>query len=130
MREAVRFSGTIQSTRVSRMADGWYLSVLVETQDVLEAKVHQGAVGVDLGLKTFATLSTGELIQSPKAHRASGKRLRRLNQSLSRKTQGNANFPKVKTKLSKRHNKDYGYSAGCRSKAQSSSCNDIQRDWH
>ena len=103
MREAVRFSGTIQSTTVSLMADGWYISVLVETQDVLQAKTNHGVVGIDLGLKTFATLSTGEFIQGPKAHRALGKRLRRLNQSLSRKTQGSANFRKAKTKLSKLH---------------------------
>ena len=103
LREAVRFSGTIQSTTVSLMADGWYISVLVETQDVLQAKTNHGVVGIDLGLKTFATLSTGEFIQGPKAHRALGKRLRRLNQSLSRKTQGSANFRKAKTKLSKLH---------------------------
>jgi putative transposase len=103
MREEVRFSGTIQSTTVSRMADGWYISVLVETEDRLQAKANHGAVGVDLGLKRFATLSTGEFIVGPKPHRALGKRLRRLNQSLSRKTQGSANFPKAKTKLSNLH---------------------------
>ncbi len=103
MREAVRFSGTIQSTTVSRMADGWYISVLVETQDVLQAKKSNGAVGIDLGLKRFATLSTGEFQVGPKPHRALGDRLRRLNQSLSRKTKGSANFRKAKAKLSKLH---------------------------
>jgi hypothetical protein len=29
MLESVCFSGTIQSTTVSRMADGWYISLLV-----------------------------------------------------------------------------------------------------
>lgn len=103
MRETVRFSGTIQSTTVSRMADGWYVSILVESQDVLKAKMNNGTVGVDLGLKTFAMLSTGEPVKGPKPHRALGKRLRRLNQSLSRKTKGSANFRKAKAKLSKLH---------------------------
>lgn len=103
MRETVRFSGTIQSTTVSRMADGWYISVLVETQDSLKATANHGAVGIDLGLKTFATLSKGELVKGPKPHRALGQRLRRLNKSLSRKTKGSANFWKAKTKLSKLH---------------------------
>lgn len=103
MREEVRFSGTIQSTTVSRMADGWYVSVLVETADTLKAVSNGGTVGVDLGLKRFATLSTGEFIVGPKPHRALGKRLRRLNQSLSRKTKGSANFRKAKAKLSKLH---------------------------
>ncbi|MEY2699789.1 MAG: hypothetical protein RIQ52_544 [Pseudomonadota bacterium] len=66
MRETVRFSGTIQSTTVSRMADGWYIAVLVETQEVLQAKANHGAVGIDLGLKRFATLSTGESVIGPK----------------------------------------------------------------
>ena len=103
MREAVRFSGTIQSTTVSRMADGWYISVLVETEDTLKANSNGGAIGIDLGLKTFATLSKGVPVKGPKPHRALGKRLRRLNQSLSRKTQGSANFRKAKAKLSKLH---------------------------
>lgn len=103
MREEVRFSGTIQSTTVSRMADGWYVSVLVETADTLKAVSNGGTVGVDLGIKRFATLSTGEFIVGPKPHRALGKRLRRLNQSLSRKTKGSANFRKAKAKLSKLH---------------------------
>ncbi|MEN9680590.1 MAG: hypothetical protein RLZZ627_483, partial [Pseudomonadota bacterium] len=103
MPEAVRFSGTIQSTTVSCMADGWYISVLVETEDALQAKTNSGAVGIDLGLKRFATLSTGEFIVGPKPHRALEKRLRRLNQSLSRKTKGSANFRKAKAKLSKLH---------------------------
>ena len=103
MRETIRFSGTIQSTTVSRMPDGWYISVLVETQDVLTAKKNNGVVGVDLGLKTFAMLSTGEPVKGPKPHRVLGKRLRRLNQSLSRKTKGSANFRKAKAKLSKLH---------------------------
>ena len=103
MREAVRFSGTIQSTTVSRMADGWYISVLVETEDTLKANSNGGAIGIDLGLKTFATLSKGVPVKGPKPHRALGKRLRRLNKSLSRKTKGGANFRKAKAKLSKLH---------------------------
>jgi len=103
LREDIRFKGNIQSTTITRQADGWYISVLVETEDRLQAKVNNGAVGIDLGLKRFATLSTGEFIVGPKPHRALGKRLRRLNKSLSRKTKGSSNFRKAKTKLSKLH---------------------------
>jgi putative transposase len=103
MREQVRFAGRIQSTVVSRRADGWYISVLVETEDRLQAKADHGVVGVDLGLKTFAALSTGEFIKGPKPHRMLDARLRRLNRSLSRKQKGSANFRKAKTKLSRLH---------------------------
>jgi putative transposase len=103
MHEEVRFQGCIQSTTISREADGWYVSVLVETQDRLQSTENQGTIGIDLGLKRFATLSSGEFIVGPKPHRALDNRLRRLNRSLARKTKGSANFRKAKTKLSKLH---------------------------
>lgn len=103
MREEIRFAGCIQSTTVSRMADGWYISVLVETEDVLKRKTDRGAVGVDLGVKALAVLSDGTTIEGPKPNKQLLKRIRRLNQSLSRKKKGSANFKKAKAKLSKLH---------------------------
>jgi putative transposase len=104
MREDVRFTGCIQSTTVSRMADGWYISVLVETEDRLKRKVDKGAVGVDLGIKELAVLSDDSApVNGPKPHKRLLNRLRRLNKSLSRKKKGGANFKKAKTKLAKLH---------------------------
>lgn len=103
MREEVRFQGCIQATTVSRQADGWYISILVETPDSLRSKESRGVVGVDMGLKALATLSTGEVIRGPKPHRALGARLCRLNRSLSRKQKGSSNFGKAKAKLSRLH---------------------------
>lgn len=102
MREELRFSGCIQSTTVSRLADGWYISILVETDEGLRRE-STGTVGVDFGLKALATLSTGESIAGPKPHRTLDRRLRRLNRSLARKRKGSANWKKAKTKLSKLH---------------------------
>jgi len=105
MREEVRFHGCIQSTTVSKMADGWYVSVLVETEDRLQTKMDKGAVGVDLGVKSLAVLSDGTEIVGPKPHKTTSKRLRRLNKSLSRKKKGSANSKKAKAKLSRLHKK-------------------------
>jgi putative transposase len=77
--------------------------------DPFRRKIHCARLGFlpypwpYLGLKTFATLSTGKFEKGPKPHRALGKRLRRLDQSLSRKTKGSTNFRKAKAKLSKLH---------------------------
>ena len=103
MCEEVRFSGCIQSTTVNKMADGWYISVLVETTDTLERKVDKGIVGVDLGIKMLAVLSDGTEVEGPQAQKKLLRRLRRLNKSLGRKKKGGANFKKAKTKLSKLH---------------------------
>jgi putative transposase len=102
MAEAVRFDGRIKSATVSREADQWHVALAVETAHVLSGKT-EGAVGVDLGVKTLATLSNGESIEGPKAHKCFLGRIQRLNRSLSRKKPGSANRAKAKTKLARMH---------------------------
>ncbi|SEJ30383.1 transposase, IS605 OrfB family, central region, partial [Azotobacter beijerinckii] len=105
MREALRFSGKILSATISRVADRWFASITVDTQDLthLPKAENQGAVGVDLGVSALATLSTGEVISGPKAHAALLKRLRRLSRSLSRKRKGSANSKKARARLARLH---------------------------
>jgi len=105
MREPLRFEGKITSATVSRVADGWFVSIAVETRDTshLPQAENQGAVGVDLGVSALATLSTGESIPGPKPHKALLGRLRRLSRSLSRKQKGSANRKKARARLAKLH---------------------------
>lgn len=103
MREELRFDGQIKSATVSRQADGWYVALLVETEQRLQAKHDLGVVGVDLGVRKLATLSTDEEVAGPKPYKALMGRLRRLNKSLSRKVKGSSNRQKAKAKLSKLH---------------------------
>ena len=87
MREPLRFQGQVKSLVISRKADRWFAAIAVETENLPHAsrKNHGGAVGVDLGIKAMATLSTGEVVTGPKPHRAKLRRLARLSRSLSRK---------------------------------------------
>ena len=105
MRESLRFTGKIISATVSRMAERWFVSITVATPDDLQpAKAeNQGAVGVDLGVKALATLSTGEVITGPKAHKAKLCRIKRLSRAISRKVKGSKNRKKAKLKLAKLH---------------------------
>jgi putative transposase len=105
MREPLRFRGKLLSATISRVADRWFVSIAVETQDTshLPQAKSQGAVGVDLGVSALATLSTGEKIAGPKAHTALLARLKRLSRSLSRKQKGSANRKKAKEKLARLH---------------------------
>lgn len=105
MRESLRFIGKMISATISRVADKWFVSITVDTEDNshLPKAENQGAVGVDLGVKAMATLSTGETISGPKAHKALLGRLRRLSRGLSRKAKGSNNRCKAKTKLSRLH---------------------------
>lgn len=52
----------------------WFLNVALEVPDI-DARMPQKAVGIDLGLKDIATLSTGEKISAPKFYRASEQKL-------------------------------------------------------
>jgi putative transposase len=83
--ESLRFEGKITGAAVSRTADKWYIAVQVEMPDIIASASENQAVGVDLGIKTLATLSDGTEIAGSKASREYEKKLRRLNQSLSRK---------------------------------------------
>jgi len=78
MRESLRFAGDIKSATVSRMADRWFVSITVDTNDQLPVRTeNQGAVGV-VGVSALATLSTGETVPGPKAYTALLANLRRL----------------------------------------------------
>ena len=104
MREALRFTGRIVSATVSRVAGHWYASITVDTPDPsLPPAENQGAVGIDLGVSSLATLSTGEAIDGPKALRSLLGRLRRLSRALSRKLKGSRNQGKAKLKVARLH---------------------------
>lgn len=86
MRESLRFTGKVMSATISRVADTWFVSLTVDTEEPpVRSAENQGAAGVDLGVSALATLSTGEKVVGPKPHRALLKRQKRLSRSLSRK---------------------------------------------
>jgi putative transposase len=93
------------SCTIRRKAGQWYASVSYETP-VEPAKVeNQDVVGVDLGIKALATLSTGEVFEGPKAGRAAAKRLAGLQRSASRKKKGSANRKKAHFKVARLHDR-------------------------
>lgn len=101
MRESLRFKGKILSATVSRTADKWFVSISVETEDKLPKAENQGVVGVDLGVKALATLSTGETIIGSKPLSCLINHLQRLSKKLSRKEKGSNNRNKAKLALSR-----------------------------
>lgn len=92
----------ILSATVSEQAGHWYVSVLVEQeQDVPD---HTGpVVGVDLGVKTLATLSDGMVAPNPRHLRSSLKRLKCCQRGVSRKQQGSHNRRKAVRRLARLH---------------------------
>jgi putative transposase len=104
MREQLRFAGRIVSATISRHAGRWYASITVDTLQVpLPPAENQGAVGVDLGVKRLATLSTGEAFTGPKALGSLLGQLQRLGRALSRKVKGSRNWGRAKLALASLH---------------------------
>jgi putative transposase len=63
------------------------------------------SVGIDLGLKDFAVLSTGERIPHPKHMERRERRLKRYQRMLARKKKGSANRAKAKVKVARAHSR-------------------------
>ena len=103
MREEVRFSGPLKRATVSCEGGRWFVALMIDTDDVQPVAQPAAVVGVDLGVTALATLSTGEVIEGPRSHKAALKRLRRLNKAKARKRRGSANFRKAKARLTKLH---------------------------
>jgi len=103
LRESLRFTGKIMGATVVRKAHAWFLSVQVDVGDYRKVRAANGIVGVDLGVKTSAVLSTGDFVQGPKALHRAQKRLRRLSRRHSRKVKGSSNKRKTSQLLARLH---------------------------
>ncbi|MBM0255455.1 transposase, partial [Micromonospora sp. 4G55] len=104
----VRWSRTLPSapssvTIIKDAAGRYFASFVVQsTQD--ETLPPAGAeVGIDLGLTHFAVLSDGTKVAAPKFLRRTARKLRRLQQDLSRKQRGSQNRKKAVVKVARAH---------------------------
>ena len=89
---------------VSQRAGRWYAALTVERDDKPVAKPQRGgAVGVDLGVKTLATLSDGTIIENPRCLAASERRLKMAQKALSRKVKGSRRRAKARAKVARIH---------------------------
>ncbi|WP_201749766.1 RNA-guided endonuclease InsQ/TnpB family protein [Micromonospora sicca] len=103
----VRWSRTLpaepSSVTVIKDAVGRYFaSFVVQTTDEPLPPVGF-EVGIDLGLTHFAVLSNGKRITAPKFLRRAARKLKRLQQDLSRKQRGSNNRAKAVVKVARAH---------------------------
>jgi putative transposase len=94
-------SGRILSITVRRRADRWFVSVTVEEEIPDPTPRDRQVVGVDLGVKTMATLSDGTVFANPRAFGRKLKKIRQFSKSLSRKKKGSKNSEKAKLRLAR-----------------------------
>ena len=96
--------GSIKTCTIKREGEHWFVVFACEVeQEPLEA--NDEAVGIDLGLLHFATLSDGSTIENPRYYRKAEKKLERLQQSLARKKRGSPRRRKGVKQVAKAHRK-------------------------
>ena len=88
---------------VSRDSVGrWFVSVLcVDT--VTSAPPTTNAVGIDAGITSLVTLSTGEKVANPRHERRDRRKLAKEQRKLSRKQAGSANREKCRRRVARVH---------------------------
>jgi putative transposase len=91
-------------TVIQDAAGRYFLSFVVEIQSE-KLPDKNSSVGLDLGIATFATLSTGEKIDAPKPLKKRLKRLRKAQRNLSRKQKGSKRRERARKRVAKIHAK-------------------------
>ena len=96
--------GTVPSTvTVSQDAAGrWFVSLLCEDA-ITPAPATPNVVGIDAGLTSLVTLSTGEKISNPKFEKQDRARLAKAQRDLARKAVGSKNRAKARIKVARVH---------------------------
>ncbi|MFM9595025.1 RNA-guided endonuclease InsQ/TnpB family protein [Streptomyces scabiei] len=88
---------------VSRDAAGrWFVSLLCE-DTIAQAPATTAAVGIDAGITSLVTLSTGEKIANPQHERRDRTRPARAQREPSRKAKGSANREKARRRVARVH---------------------------
>ncbi|MBD1810764.1 transposase [Microcoleus vaginatus DQ-U2] len=105
----------LKQVRVVKRVSGWYAMLALQWDvSIPDIIPHGNPVGLDVGLTNFIATSDGLLIKRPKFFIDAERKLKLLQQSVSRKRIGSNNWKKAQKKVALLHE----YVANCR------------KDWH
>lgn len=93
-------NGTIKTATISKELKGWFISITFDTP-IINRYCDNQAVGIDVGIKHFLTLSDGSFIDSPYFLEPKLKELKRLQRKLSRQVKESNSRNKTKYQISK-----------------------------
>jgi putative transposase len=94
--------GEINTVTIKRECGKWYV-VFSNTVEIKSLPVSDRAVGIDVGLESFAVTSNGEYVENPRYLREAESVLRVAQRSVSRKKKGSSNRRKAVRLLAKKH---------------------------
>lgn len=95
--------GTMKTCTIKREGQHWYVVFTCEVEQELVHHPSEEAVGIDLGLLHFGTLSDGSTIDNPRHLRHAEQKLKELQDALSRKKRGSKRRRKAARIVGKNH---------------------------
>ncbi|WP_373331831.1 RNA-guided endonuclease InsQ/TnpB family protein [Thiopseudomonas alkaliphila] len=96
--------GAVKNITVSQSCGKWFVSIQTE-REVEQPLPQGGAVGIDMGITRFATLSDGTCYAPLNSFKRHETALRRAQQSMSRKTKFSNNWKKAKARVQRIHSR-------------------------
>ena len=96
-------TGTMKTCTVKREGEYWSIVFTCEVEQALVYHRSSEAVGIDLGLLHFATLSDGSTVENPRHLRQAEQKLKKLQEALSRKKRGSKRRRKAAGRVGKAH---------------------------
>jgi putative transposase len=97
---------TIKTCSIKREIDKWYATLVVEVPHITRSvSLNYNPVGIDMGVKAFAVLSNGDVIQNPEHLKKNEQQLIKKQKRVSRKKKGSSSRRKARIILAKGHRK-------------------------
>lgn len=96
-------TGTIKNITITNQGGHWYASIQVEQLIEIGKHSSDSEIGIDAGIKCFAALSDGTMIEGVNSFRKHEEILTREQRKLSRKQRGSSNWKKQKRIISRLH---------------------------
>ena len=94
--------GELRNITVSQSCGKWFVSIQTERK-VEQPLAHGGAVGIDMGIVRFVTLSDGSFIAPLHSFKRHEIALCKAQRAMSRKTRFSSNWKKAKARVQKIH---------------------------
>jgi putative transposase len=95
--------GAPKTVTVSREADGWYVAISCADMPGRPLPATGQETGIDLGLKSFATLADGTMIHNPRHYRRAERQLAKCQRRVSKRKKGSHRRRKAVGVLAKAH---------------------------
>lgn len=98
--------GRLKQVTITLSGDGhWYACLCCDDVPTMPLPATGQSVGIDVGIRSFATLSTGEQIKNPRYYERDQAKIRRAQRRLARRKRGSHRRRKAVLLLRKQHDK-------------------------